>query len=914
MKRLFVFAGLATAFFVFSCTKEVQAPDGGNPTVRTTVNVSLSEKTVLGELEGTVRKVYWTNGDSICINGISSAPLEGLGEDATSANFEFEGLLETPYKVIYPASAWVDETHVTLSALQPAGENDNVGQDALPMYALSEDGSSIGMRQLCAIVKFNIKLAAEGDSDVIDRIEFQGNAGEQVSGEFGFNYATGTLSGGSTADADKVVAVECGKAPTAEGIKVILAIPAGTYESGITVRIIDVNGHVQEKVIDREITFERAKSASFTALDFDPVCELVIMNAGELKAWGEGSTFKDAASTVKLGADIDLGGYEWTPIADFRGTFDGQNHSITNFSVKSAQYTGFFGRTYGSISNVTFGSDSDSSTITSSWSDSGNAYCGAIANLVEGSSASNVTNWAAVTYSGDCAATLFIGGICGSVATAIAPVACTNNGKVSVTGTVTSASNVGGLFGQFNKAITVEGCTNNGDVDYAATRWDASVNFGGIVGYNNVNTTLKNCTNNGNLCIDNASHSNTSETSSGQNSLGGIFGYTNAGGGSIINCTNTGTISKLAEDAKRNYYLGGIMGYINSCDFTISGCTNAPTATITSDKKSYSYNNLGGIVGYTKGLDKVVTITSCTNNAAISANNSTNSYLGESGIVGFLSSGATITDCHNTGAITRNSGCIGNYEYIGGIIASIPQSITAAIKVSDCTNSGSFTIIGKNKSANSDRCGGIVGSVASAATFTNCDNSGALTNSTGSTDLRLGGIVGSTSSKASTFTDCDNTGAVSCTKATTSADLGGICGYNGQTCTFKNCTNSAEVTSSANVGKQRVGGIIGNSANKAKLNSCSSTGNLATYGNDQTLCGAITGYSTSASTVTTCSVSAIDVCGTTLTASNYGSYLKGTGSTADTNLTTTNVSFIGEEASNSGTNENFGGFSDITLE
>jgi len=71
--------------------------------------------------------------------------------------------------------------------------------------------------------------------------------------------------------------------------------------------------------------------------------------------------------TVKLMNDIDLGGEEWTPIANYRfsatlftGVFDGQGHTVSNFKItartegddnKSAY--GFFGNVDGTVKNLT---------------------------------------------------------------------------------------------------------------------------------------------------------------------------------------------------------------------------------------------------------------------------------------------------------------------------------------------------------------------------------------------------------------------------------------------------------------------------------------------------------------------------------------------------------------------------------
>ena len=69
--------------------------------------------------------------------------------------------------------------------------------------------------------------------------------------------------------------------------------------------------------------------------------------AGLAKLVNEGNNF--SGKTIKLGADIDLGGKEWTPIGNstnkFEGVFDGDEHTITNLYVNKPNSThqGLFG-------------------------------------------------------------------------------------------------------------------------------------------------------------------------------------------------------------------------------------------------------------------------------------------------------------------------------------------------------------------------------------------------------------------------------------------------------------------------------------------------------------------------------------------------------------------------------------------
>lgn len=83
--------------------------------------------------------------------------------------------------------------------------------------------------------------------------------------------------------------------------------------------------------------------------------------------------------TVQLEADIDLKDVKWAPIgADFarafRGTFDGQNHTISNLAVEGVEYVGLFGAVVGTVKNLTV----DGAMIT------GNHWVGGIGGYVYG--------------------------------------------------------------------------------------------------------------------------------------------------------------------------------------------------------------------------------------------------------------------------------------------------------------------------------------------------------------------------------------------------------------------------------------------------------------------------------------------------------------------------------------------------
>lgn len=79
----------------------------------------------------------------------------------------------------------------------------------------------------------------------------------------------------------------------------------------------------------------------------DPSTIVIIKNADELFAFAKdvnSNNNKYSGKTVILATDIDLQNKPWTPIGqtgatEFRGTFDGQNHTIKNLFIDNSSYT-----------------------------------------------------------------------------------------------------------------------------------------------------------------------------------------------------------------------------------------------------------------------------------------------------------------------------------------------------------------------------------------------------------------------------------------------------------------------------------------------------------------------------------------------------------------------------------------------
>ena len=188
------------------------------------------------------------------------------------------------------------------------------------------------------------------------------------------------------------------------------------------------------------------------------------------------------SASAKLTADIDLAGFDWTPLAKFYGTFDGAGHMVKNLYINSASYPlGLFGylKTGAKVTNLGV---TGNVTCTAK----SNAQAGGIAGYVDANAAiencysavnvtsakhgggiagytnagSNITNCYAsgnitTTSKNEC----FLGGICGSSYSNTNGATLTNCYSIGdVTGTSGAASYLGGLSPDKTAAHYVDNC------------------------------------------------------------------------------------------------------------------------------------------------------------------------------------------------------------------------------------------------------------------------------------------------------------------------------------------------------------------------------------------------------------------------------------------------------------------------
>ena len=188
---------------------------------------------------------------------------------------------------------------------------------------------------------------------------------------------------------------------------------------------------------------------------------------------------QNTGAKAVLTKDIDLESREWTPIKDFSGTFDGQNHTIGGLKITETPHdTGLFRSVYGTIKNFTV----EGEIIISADGD----YIGGVVGYADGATIENVASY--VNISNTAGELHHVGGVIGYIANKDTFVdKCVYYGTVNVKN---SHDCIGGIVGYTGSGARINNCANHGTV--SASKEGAYV--GGILGYvNNTNSTLKNC-------------------------------------------------------------------------------------------------------------------------------------------------------------------------------------------------------------------------------------------------------------------------------------------------------------------------------------------------------------------------------------------------------------------------------------
>ena len=350
-----------------------------------------------------------------------------------------------------------------------------------------------------------------------------------------------------------------------------------------------------KKELEKDITVEFDKEYIVTAVTKDGRTQTrkIIERTEEIiKTAEELAEFRDKVNTpltyegkiVKLGRDIDLSSIygenangeeiSWEPIGSnnaFKGTFDGNNYTISNIYIKSNEYyQGLFAIINGAIiKNIII----DNSIIT------GSHYIGVIGYSENKCILENIhtTKNVIIEATTPDQYACYVGGIIGCAKE-------TTIQKVSNCATVigNNGGHVGGIAGVSYSSISES--YNLGNIKAYGNNSNVAC-IGGIIGLNSGSIKLSDCYNIGSV--------------EGYNGIGGIVGFANGLNSmvTITNCYNIGTIKgtqnvgEIVGGNNSNSYRKINNSYTKTQSITATVLGNAYTSDIKKEDDTWKYNN-----------------------------------------------------------------------------------------------------------------------------------------------------------------------------------------------------------------------------------------------------------------------------------------------------------------------------------
>ena len=332
------------------------------------------------------------------------------------------------------------------------------------------------------------------------------------------------------------------------------------------------------------------KVGIYSMEDLIAFCDAV--NAGQdLSQWQD-----ETYQSVTLYADINLGDWEWEPINELVGTFDGNNHTIRLKKAQTTPYEqwGFVKKNSGIIKNLRVEANFQMETFKA---DDGIGYTAQS-----------------------------VGGICN-----------VNRGLITESSFKIVGDNkldnvvFGGIASENTNVGTIESCQVEGELS------GANLIVGGVCGKNN--GVIKDCLNK--MLID-ATHSDSFDC------IGGITGY-NDSNGQVLDSTNEADI--LAQDAFINFYgVGGVVARMFGG--TIDGCSNK--GRIVGNEFGQAF---GGVVGNASKLRSGgVVISQCHNSGNISGRKDVTGGI----VGCIAGEGSSMDGCLNEGTVNGEEGSSDN--------------------------------------------------------------------------------------------------------------------------------------------------------------------------------------------------------------------------------------------------------------
>ena len=343
MKKIFHISLALLAIAAVSCVKD-NIEDNNVPVAEGTLVLEaaapadvtanpVGTKTTMSP-NGDNYSVFWSENDAISVNGVASSAIEIAADNAKSATFTVSGVA-APCCAVYPAAVASGFTAtsavVTLPATQKYAEGSFDPAAAVMLGYMAEEEGTLAFSHAMTYLYLTVNTVDNYDNDNIKSVSVKSLGTEPLSGAFDATFgAEGCTMAPAEGTASTEVTLDCGAQGVAKGTPVVVALPAGTYASGLVITITDVNGHVKTQTAATELelkagyvytaTLRVAAPGIYNVAGYNAFAADV--NAGDYSAWvGEDGE-------VNLYADL-VSDENYTYISSFGGTFDGNDHTIT---------------------------------------------------------------------------------------------------------------------------------------------------------------------------------------------------------------------------------------------------------------------------------------------------------------------------------------------------------------------------------------------------------------------------------------------------------------------------------------------------------------------------------------------------------------------------------------------------------
>ncbi|MBR6054160.1 MAG: hypothetical protein IKP46_02345 [Bacteroidales bacterium] len=833
MKKIYTYISVFTlAVLALGCSKEVDIQDelpssqAGNDALGETITITLSvpenedTKTTLGSKTGSAYPVLWSANDVITLNGTAATSFTpASGNASATATFKLANLA-APYNFLYGGVAGHSD-QVTFPSTQNYVAN-GFDPAAMPMYAsLASRSDNVTFSHLAALLKFSITGSKKIDTVTLAAAD----ENMSLSGNFTIGTTSGLLDGNLTpaSGGANLIYSFGGHIQLSDTPFVFyIAVPAGTYEGGITLTIVDnASGSMAVKVLDANDTktIAAGKVREFNTIAYVPEVEknlIQIYDATTLNNFrtrvANGETTLNARVTCNAASfSASSIASEWVPIEDYKGIFEGNGKGITGLTKP------MFGNLQGVVKNLTL-----NSTISATAADE--YHWGIFAKQIIPSAEvddiaglQNCTAEGSITWTPGSAISSYmtLGGLVGNNRGG-SITGCTNNATVTFASggvTHTNQPSVGGVVGRTQKGgdLSTQGdisnCTNNGTVVCAA-QFSQGAYIGGVLGYQvEKKENMSGCTNHGLVKVT------STFSTSGALHLGGVAGLAK---GTLENCTNASDGVVTSEGCSVSSYLcqGGVVGRLNGTA-TYETLTNAGTLNVAALGGS-SGRLIGGVVGR---CQEGATLDGVTNSGNINytATATNDTYIG--GVVADnVQDNIILENCTSTGGtLTVSNASHSGALYVGGVVGYSTKAVTSCSNAMTIATSGSMT-----QGSNSYLCfGGVIGYISGAVLATSCTNSGAINfgqTQTSEGQLYIGGVAGALT--GAEISGGGNSGAINFTGQNTKRppSVGGIVGRVFSNTTDSgyslnnNVTNSGSIVANSTVSSSQymyLGGLVG---------------------------------------------------------------------------------------------------------